>query len=350
MLLISCNKMHPFFTKIQEVFMKSSIVKTGIMILVFIFFHSYDMVSGIPTPTGQNSSNALTSLTHSIVAEEVVFFEGTVEGAREKARKESKLYFIEFYAKWCEPCKWMDEYTFKNTSLSGYVAQNYVPVKVDVENLDGFIWKQKYKVQYLPTIVVLNANGTILGKYEKSLTADDLMRILKNHRSLPGEAVSENTEIANAAVKPVKTNPSSAASAAFISVHNEPGLPKASEVKKAASTKPTSTTPVNSKPSAPAATVAFKTQAKPTGNQNEFRVQVGVYSDPVNVANRVSELKKSFTQIVQVFNLKNKETNSISYRITLGKFGSREEAAQFAQTLKSQGITGVIKHISELEK
>jgi len=342
--------MHPFFTKIQEVFMKSSIITTGIITLVFFFSISNDLISGIPTVNGQNSSNTVAALAESIVAEEVVFFEGTVEGAREKAKKESKLYFIEFHAKWCEPCKWMDEYTFKNTTLSGYVAQNYVPVKVDVENLDGFIWKQKYKVQYLPTIVVLNANGTMLGKYEKSLTADDLMRILKNHRSLPGEAVSESTEIANAVVKPVKTNPNSASSAAFISVHNEPGLPKASEVKKAPNTKPAVTTPVNSKPSVPAAVVAAKPQTKPTGNQNEFRVQVGVYSDPTNVANRVSELKKSYTQTVQVFNLKNKETNSISYRITLGKFSSREEAVQFAQTLKAQGITGVIKHISELEK
>ncbi|MBK6479173.1 MAG: DUF255 domain-containing protein [Saprospiraceae bacterium] len=37
------------------------------------------------------------------------------------------------------PCKWMDEHTFKNTALSSYVDANYVPVKVDVENIDGFV-------------------------------------------------------------------------------------------------------------------------------------------------------------------------------------------------------------------
>ncbi|MBK6817125.1 MAG: thioredoxin family protein [Saprospiraceae bacterium] len=99
---------------------------------------------------------------------EVIFFNGTVESAREKARNESKLYFIEFYAKWCDPCKWMDEHTFKNTALSSYVDANYVPVKVDVENIDGFVWKQKYKVQYLPTIIILNGEGNMLGKYEKA--------------------------------------------------------------------------------------------------------------------------------------------------------------------------------------
>lgn len=340
--------MHPFIIKIQEVFMKSISVKSlSITLATILLFQMNSAISG--TLENRNFPNTLSSQ-NGMIAEEVVFFEGTVEGAREKARKESKLYFIEFYAKWCEPCKWMDEYTFKNTTLSGYVAKNYVPVKVDVENLDGFIWKQKYKVQYLPTIVVLNANGTLLGKYEKSLTADDLMRILKNHRSLPGETVSENTEMATAAVIPVKTNPSSTASAAFISVHNEPGLPKASEVKKAPNIKPAAASAVNSKPNGVSGAPATKPKVKPGGNYNEFRVQIGVYTDPNNVANLVSELKKTYSQTVQVFNLKNKETNSISYRITLGKFGSRDEAAQFALTLKSKGITGVIKHISDLEK
>lgn len=335
MLIVPGKKMHPIIIKNQEVFMKSSSKKTGALALSVLFVIVSLMVAkATPTVAG----------TVKMSSTEVVFFEGTVEGAREKARKESKFYFIEFYAKWCEPCKWMDEYTFKNASLSSYVGQNYVPVKVDVENLDGFIWKQKYKVQYLPTIVVLNANGTLLGKYEKSLTADDLMRILKNHRSLPGEAEAETTEIANAAVIPVKTNPSSTASAAFISVNNEPGLPKANEVKKATNMKPA----VNTKPTAAPIT---KPQSKPAGNNpNEFRVQVGVYTDPVNVTSQVAKLKKSYDQTVQVFNLKNKETNSISYRITLGKFDTREEAAQFAQTLKSQGIIGVVKHINELEQ
>jgi thiol-disulfide isomerase/thioredoxin len=290
----------------------------------------------------------------------VVFYKGTVEGAREKARKESKYYFIEFYAKWCEPCKWMDEYTYKNEELSDYVSQHYVPVKVDVENLDGYVWKQKFKVQYLPTIIVLNSNGTMLGKYEKSLTAPDLIRILKNHRSLPGEAgpAQLSNETDGVVAVPVKTNQENAAYPAFIDVNREPGLPKANEVnnpvKKPAAkpaTNPPATNPARAA-SNPAASARRPVSgpASKAGAGEEYRIQVGVYSDATNVFNQVNQLKKTFSQVVQVFNSKNKETNSISYRITLGKFSSREEAAQFAQTLKAKGITGVIKHIRELEQ
>lgn len=288
---------------------------------------------------------------------EVTFFKGSVEGARDKARKESKLYFIEFYAKWCEPCKWMDEYTFNNTALSDYIDKNYVPVKVDVENLDGFVWKQKYKVQYLPTIVVLNGNGTMVGKYEKSMAASDLMVILKNHRAAPMETGSFASDPGNnlpgTSVLPVKTTTESEAKPAFVSVRREPGLPKASEVstrKPGGLTNPTANpTTQNLKPmKVTAATRPLTTDPSKTLSVL-FRVQVGVYSDATNMMSEVNKLRKAYTQSVQVFNIKNKETNVVTYRVTLGQFSTREEASNFVQELKSKGVTGVVKHISELE-
>ncbi|MBK9929671.1 MAG: thioredoxin family protein [Saprospiraceae bacterium] len=290
---------------------------------------------------------------------EVIFFNGTVESAREKARNESKLYFIEFYAKWCEPCKWMDEHTFKNTALSSYVDANYVPVKVDVENIDGFVWKQKYKVQYLPTIIILNGEGNMLGKYEKSLAASDLLKILQNHRSAYREAESlsgvsgtnngtatlaSSQNAANYSAVPVKTTTTESAKPAFITVHREPGLPKATEVAK--NTKPTTAT-------IPAKTVSPKKKVASApadgGSADQYRIQVGVYSDAANVFNEVNKLKKEFNQTVQVFNQKNKETNAVLYKITLGKFATREEAASFVEVLKAKGVNGVIRHMSDLE-
>ena len=282
---------------------------------------------------------------------EVSFFKGTVEAARQKAKAESKLYFIEFHAKWCEPCKWMDEYTFKNTELANFIDKAYVPIKVDVENMDGFVWKQKYKVQYLPTIIVLNGNGTMLGKYEKSLAAGDLLRILKNHRAAPLEVESSATVQnmngdAPGKSLPVKTTEYEARPT-FVSVSGEPGLPKASEV---AAKKPvvnTNLKPMKTTTTKPQNT-AYPIHIDPAKElQAPYRVQVGVFTDAANMMSEVNKFRKAYTQSVQVFNIKNKESNVVTYRITLGKFSTRDEALAFSQELKSKGVNGVIKHITE---
>lgn len=284
----------------------------------------------------------------SFAKENISFFSGTVEAAKEKAKRENKLYFIEFYAKWCEPCKWMDEHTFTHPSLTSYVTKNYVPVKVDVENLDGFVWKQKYKVQYLPTIIVLNGDGAVLGKYEKSMGANDLLRVLQNHKGSPISAETEYMAKENLApAAPVKTNQISEAKPVFVTLKREPGLPKPSdvvrkteEVKKPA----VNTTPVNVKPLRP----EIKSNESLTDG-NEFRVQVGVYSDALNATNEVSKLKKDFSQVVQVYNKKNIETNVVTYRVTIGKFSTKEEAIAFTNQLKVKGIQGVVKQTKDLK-
>lgn len=295
------------------------------------------------------------SLVTILSAEEnsIAFFSGTVEDARVKAKKENKLYFIEFYAKWCEPCKWMEENTFTHPALNQYVSKNYVPVKVDVENLDGFVWKQKYKVQYLPTIVVLNADGALLGKYEKSMGANDLLRALQNHKGSPVSAETEYLAKENLSpAASVKTNQSNEAKPVFVTVKREPGLPKSSDVvkkvidtKKVDESKKTELVPASqAKSKSP-----LVKKPEPVSDGAEYRVQVGVFSDALNASNEVSKLKKQFSQVVQVFNKKNIETNIVTYRVTVGKFDTREEANAFVQILKSKGISGVVKLGQELK-
>ena len=74
-----------------------------------------------------------------------------------------------------------------------------------------------------------------------------------------------------------------------------------------------------------------------------------MYSDAINATNEVSKLKKDFSQVVQVFNKKNIETNVVTYRVTIGKFSTREEALNFANQLKVKGIQGVVKQAKELK-
>jgi thiol-disulfide isomerase/thioredoxin len=117
------------------------------------------------------------------------FFEGSFEAAMEKAGEEGKLFLVDFYASWCAPCKWMDKTTFTNKDLASYANENYISLKVNIDDLDGFSWKQKYDVQYLPTILIFNSKGVLIDRIEETMSASKLLRIIKNHNSEDNNAV-----------------------------------------------------------------------------------------------------------------------------------------------------------------
>lgn len=111
----------------------------------------------------------------------VEFIEGSLGLAIQKAGQEGKLLFVEFGAKWCMPCRFMEQNTFRDQEIIGYMDANYVPVKIDIDDFDGFAYKQKYKVEALPTFFIMNSSGKILDRYEQSMAPSNLINILKEH-------------------------------------------------------------------------------------------------------------------------------------------------------------------------
>ena len=70
----------------------------------------------------------------------VEFHKGNLESAHQKANDEGKLYFVKFVAEYCQLCKLMDESTWQDQTVIDYIESNYVPVKIDVEDFDGFVY------------------------------------------------------------------------------------------------------------------------------------------------------------------------------------------------------------------
>jgi thioredoxin 1 len=113
----------------------------------------------------------------------VGFYKGDLMSIKETAKEEGKLYFYDFVASWCTPCRWMDETTYTDAALAKYISDNYVAAKVDIDDFDGFSLKEKYKVQVLPTIIVCNQEGKIIGRYEESMGASKMLEVLKKHNT-----------------------------------------------------------------------------------------------------------------------------------------------------------------------
>ena len=67
------------------------------------------------------------------------FGEDKWEAIKTKAKQENKPIFVDTYASWCEPCKWMDQNTFSQTTVGDFFNKNYISWKVDVEKGAEFI-------------------------------------------------------------------------------------------------------------------------------------------------------------------------------------------------------------------
>ena len=52
---------------------------------------------------------------------------------------------MDFHAKWCAPCKWMEQTTFVNPDVSDMMQQNYISLKVDIDDVSGYELKSQYK-------------------------------------------------------------------------------------------------------------------------------------------------------------------------------------------------------------
>lgn len=111
----------------------------------------------------------------------IAFIQNNLELAKQKAANEGKLILVDFWAHWCSPCTWMDEHTFTNKDLSNYLNENYISVRIDIDNIEGYAYKEEYKIRYLPSILILNEQGQLIKKYEESFAPSKLLTILKEH-------------------------------------------------------------------------------------------------------------------------------------------------------------------------
>ena len=116
------------------------------------------------------------------LAEEVVFLDD-LKLAKDQAAREGKLILVDFMASWCTPCKMMEEYTFNNAEVADCLRKNYVAVKVNIDDFDGFDLKQQYNVRLLPTLLFMDSKGRLLERREESMTPTKMMeRLEANNR------------------------------------------------------------------------------------------------------------------------------------------------------------------------
>ena len=110
---------------------------------------------------------------------QVKFETKSTDAVREMAIKSGKLVFIDLYASWCPPCRMMEREVFSRKDVGDFMQQRFVAAKYDIDKPTGKALAGKHGVRSIPTYLVFNTEGDLLGKITGSMPAEEFTAALR---------------------------------------------------------------------------------------------------------------------------------------------------------------------------
>ena len=104
-----------------------------------------------------------------------VVWESEMPAALERARNEGKPVLVNFYADWCVWCKRLESTTLRDAKVASVLQNKVVPLSLNVEG-DGKELSNEYRVDGLPTIIVLDADGREIGRIPGYMPPDSFLK------------------------------------------------------------------------------------------------------------------------------------------------------------------------------
>jgi cell division septation protein DedD len=226
-------------------------------------------------------------------------------------RKPALLYFS---ANWCMPCHWMEENVFADQELSKVLNLQYLPVKIDVDEVQGFADKESCQVQFLPSLLLISPEGQIVGRFESTRNAQELIKNLMEARNNPSAAQASPNLVLRQANNLTTPNGAQATAPAPLKI-----MIQAPSNENYA---------VNGGSTVPS--VARQGVYRPRG------VQLGIYSNYETVIKQVQFLEQKFGHRVSI-NAQLQEGRTL-YQLAVGPFENPDQLQNYLGALQKEGL------------
>ena len=114
-----------------------------------------------------------------------------------EAQEKQTNIFISYGSDWCLPCQLMKENVFPDKEISSMLANKYVYVNADIDEINDNEWFDNYHVTCLPTLQILDSKGKELGRWENGLGLSKMKTILKafEKTTSPSSAYSHTSKV-----------------------------------------------------------------------------------------------------------------------------------------------------------
>jgi thioredoxin-related protein len=101
-----------------------------------------------------------------------------------ESKKDSHPIFVDVYADWCIWCHKLDKEVYTDPKFIEYI-KGFVALKIDSEdNGEGTRLAEKYGIDGLPAMLILDANGNLLNKLSGYMDAKEMIQGIQHVQSL----------------------------------------------------------------------------------------------------------------------------------------------------------------------
>lgn len=99
----------------------------------------------------------------------IQFFSGTWADVLKESARTHKTIFVDAYASWCGPCKWMAANVFTNNSVAAYYNKTFINYQIDMEKGEGPGLSKSWNITAYPSFMFINSENVIQHKVVGSM-------------------------------------------------------------------------------------------------------------------------------------------------------------------------------------